>query len=167
MALSNEFINVVQSNDVVQTRVMIMQSLVQDLTLRDFEERLSYAEKNLTDLYDTHDDEQFSDDITAWDKALLNSQIAKSLNNFSKERIAFCKKIVRIVLADKAKQADKQEFINEHSTEGASAAQVGVGVTVAGAVATVYGLVSSHPAVAAAGVAIAAVGGVMIIKNKK
>lgn len=64
MALSADFIKAVDSNDTLMTRIMLKDSMLVDLTLNQFKERLAYAESKMSDLYDEHDGEQFSNDIT-------------------------------------------------------------------------------------------------------
>lgn len=167
MSLNTEFLNAVNSRDVMQIRIMIMTSLIKDLTIHDFDEQLSYAEAHINDLYDEHDGEVFSNDTSTWNKSLLDEQIAKSYLNFSKERVQFTKKIVRYVFPKEAEAADQNEFVKSHSKDGIGPVEVGTGVAVAGAAAAVYGLACSHPFVAAAGVVAVAVGGTVIVKNKK
>ena len=166
MAVSSDFAKAVDSHDTMLTHIMLKDSMLVDLTLKQFEERLSYAESRLPDLYDPHDGEVFSNDITEWNKRLLDEQMVKVVSNFSKERIAFLKKLVRNVYSQKAEQADRTEFVETHRTADNSV-YIGTGVATIGAVAAVVGLVTSHPAIAIAGVAVAAAGGVIVIRNKK
>ncbi|MDE6167774.1 MAG: hypothetical protein K2G28_04880, partial [Acetatifactor sp.] len=60
MALSSDFINAVDSHDSIMTRIMLKDSMLVDLTLKEFQERLAYAERKMSDLYDEHDGEVFT-----------------------------------------------------------------------------------------------------------
>ena len=166
MALSSDFINAVDSHDSMLTHIMLKDSMLVDLTLRQFEEELAYAEEKMPDLYDEHDGEAFPNDITMWNKQLMNDQMVKVVTNFSKERIEFLRKLVRNIYSQKAEQADKDAFIESHRTVDNSV-QAGAGVAAIGAVVAVAGLATSHPVIAVAGVAVAAAGGVIVMKNKK
>lgn len=168
MAISSDFINAVDSHDNIMTRIMLKDSMLVDLTLKQFQERLAYAERKLSDLYDDHDGEVFTSDITAWDQDLLDQQMVKVVGNFSRERIAFLKKLVRNVYAQKAQEADQEEFVEKHKDSSFGAAQLGVGLVTVGAGVAVAGILfTSHPvAWALAGAGLAAAGGVIIVKNK-
>ena len=166
MALSADFIKAVDSNDTLMTRIMLKDSMLVDLTLNQFKERLAYAESKMSDLYDEHDGEQFSNDITEWDKDMINEQMVKVVTNFSKERIAFLQKLVRTVYAQKAEQADRVEFVSEHKSSSVAPKAIGAGVAACGAVAAVVGIAASQPVIVAAGVAGVVVGGAVIIANK-
>lgn len=168
MALSSDFINAVDSNDSIMTRIMLKDSMLVDLTLRQFQERLVYAERKMSDLYDEHDGEVFTSDITAWDQELLDQQMVKVVGNFSRERVAFLKKLVRNVYSQAAQEADRDEFVEKNKDSSFGATQVGVGLAVGGAAVAAAGLLfSSHPvAWGLVGAATAAAGVVIIVKNK-
>lgn len=89
MALSDDFKDAVDSHDVLMTRIMLKDSMLVDLTLRQFEERLAYAESNMDDLYDEHDDEAFNEDVTSWTEDYLAEQMVKLVNNFSRSVLPF------------------------------------------------------------------------------
>lgn len=165
MALSEDFIKAVNSGDTLTTRIMIKDSMLVDLTLKQFKERLDYAESNLTGLYDDHDGEEFPSDITQWNKDLVNRQMARVVTNFSRERVAFLQKLVRTVFADQAKEADMADFVETHQT-GLEPKQVGVGVAAIGVVATAVGALASKPVIAVAGIAAVVVGGAIAIVNQ-
>ena len=168
MALSSDFINAVDSHDNIMTRIMLKDSMLVDLTLKQFQERLAYAERKMSDLYDDHDGEVFTSDIIAWNQELLDQQMVKVVGNFSRERVAFLKKLVRNVYDQKAQEADREEFVEKHKNSSFGATQVGVGLAVGGVTVAAAGILfSSHPvAWALTGLGIAAVGGVIIVKNK-
>lgn len=169
MALSSDFINAVDSHDSIMTRIMLKDSMLVDLTLKEFQERLAYAERKMSDLYDEHDGEVFTSDITAWDQELLDQQMVKVVGNFSRERIVFLKKLVRNVHSQAAEEADRDEFVEKNKDSSFGATQVvGAGLAVGGvAVAAAGVLFSSHPvALGLVGAAAAATGFYIIAKDK-
>ncbi len=163
MALSEEFIQAVDTNQNTLTRVMISDSMLMDLTLGTFRERLEYAERNLPDLYDEHDGEVFSSDITDWDEGLLDKQMIRVVENFSRERIAFLQKLVRHVNAEKAEEADREAVIEQAKQKRpVTPTQVGIGISACGVITLIAGMATSTPAVTVTGAVIAAVGGAVI-----
>lgn len=166
MTISTDFNDAVQAKNIRLTRIMLKDSMLVDLSLRQFGEELRYAESQLPDLYDTHDGEEFSGDVTAWNKDLLNEQMVKVVTNFSKERIAFLKKLVRHLYPQQAERAEREAFVREHKKESVDPVYVGTGLAVGGAAVAVAGVAISQVPVVVAGVAAAAVGGAIILKNK-
>ena len=166
MALSSDFKNAVDSHDMLMTRIMLKDSMLVDLTLRLFEEELAYAESNMADLYDAHDGEAFNEDMTAWTEDYLAEQMVKLVNNFSRERIAFLKKIVRNIYSKEAKTADDAAFIEEHKPSMTTTQKVGVAGMCGGAAVAVAGLAASHLVVAVAGAVVAVAGAVAYAKGK-
>lgn len=167
MALSEDFIKAVDSGDVTMARIMLSDSMLVDLTLHDFDERLRYAERKLPTLYDAHDGETLPNDVTMWNKSLLDAQMVKVVSNFSRERIAFLKKLVRHVYPGQAEKEDKEVFIKEHKSAEITPKKIGAGVAACGAVVAVVGLATSTPAIAVAGAAVVVAGGVVIVSSKK
>lgn len=166
MSISVDFTNAVQSQDILLTRIMLKDSMLVDLSLRQFEEKQKYAESQLSDLYDAHDGEKFNEDLTTWSKDLLDEQMVKVVTNFSKERIAFLKKLVRHLYPQQAERAEREAFVREHKKESVDPVYVGIGLAVGGAAVAVAGVAISQVPVVVAGVAAAAVGGAIILKNK-
>lgn len=166
MALSADFMKAVDSHDTLMTRIMLKDNMLVDLTLNQFKERLAYAESKMSDLYDEHDGELFSNDVTEWSKDMLNDQMVKVVTNFSKERVAFLQKLVRTIYAQQAERADRVEFESVHKSSSVGPKQIGVGVVACGAVAAAVGFAASQPVIVAAGVAGVVVGSVVVITNK-
>ena len=59
-----------------------------------FDQRLSYASKNIPSLFEVHDGEKFNMDQSMWDEALLDKTTVKLVHNFSKERLTYTRKLV-------------------------------------------------------------------------
>ncbi len=167
MALSEDYIKAVDSGDVTMARIMMSDCMLVDLTLHDFEERLRYAERKLPTLYDPHDGEIFPNDMTTWNKSLLDEQMVKVVTNFSRERIAFLKKLVRHVYAGQAQKEDTEVFIKEHKSIEITPKKIGVGLAACGAVVTVVGLATSTTALTVTGAAVLVAGGIVIVSSKK
>lgn len=166
MALSADFMKAVDSGDTLMTRIMLKNSMLVDITMRQFNEQLAYAESKLSNLYDEHNGESLSGDRTEWNKDMLDEHLAKAVDNFSKERVDFLQNLVRTLYAEKAEAADRAAFVEEHKSGSIGPKQIGVGVAAAGAVAAVVGLAASEPVITAVGAAAAVVGGVVFIANK-
>lgn len=88
MALTEEFIEAVGNGKKTRVRIMLKDIMLVDPSLKTFNEMLTYAEKNLSDLYDEHDGEELISDSTEWDEDYMNQQMVAVVTNFSKERIA-------------------------------------------------------------------------------
>lgn len=166
MALSEDFVKAVESKDITMVRIMLSDSMLVDLTLKDFDERLKFAEKNLSDLYDSHDGEILANDVSNWNKALLDEQMVKVVGNFSKERVEFLKKLVRHIYSTSAEKEDRAAFVKDKKTT-MTQKQVGTGVAACGAVVAVVGLATSTPAIVITGAVVAVAGGVVIATSKR
>lgn len=104
--VSQEFKQVVSSQNVLRARIMLKDSLLIDPTFHQFDEMLRYATKEnlLPGLIDDHDGFEFEDDDKSkWTEDLMNEELVQIVNNFSYERIAHLKKVVSNVLESKAK----------------------------------------------------------------
>lgn len=170
MKISQEFISSVAEKDLIMVRIMLKDSMVLDPTFVEFDELISYAESNMEDLYDKHDGEAFPEDITLWTKEFLDNQMVKLLDNFSKERVAFLKKMCANLYSEKAEKIKQVRLDEQNAKLKLTKTQIGVAVTGAGVVTTAVGVVSSKPVVTGVGIATTAVGGAIIasdIINKK
>ncbi|MBQ5674473.1 MAG: hypothetical protein IIV45_05210 [Lachnospiraceae bacterium] len=89
-------------------------------------------------------------------KDLFNNQMVAVVSNFSKERVELLRNMVKYIYRDKAEKinADSQY----QSTTTVTRKQVGIGMTAAGAVATVAGICAHQGLLIAGGVVVAAVG---------
>ena len=163
MAITNEFMEAVQSGKMMRVRIMLKDSLLVDPTTAQFDEMEQYAVEKMGNIYTEHDGEKLNFDVDAWSEEYLNQQMVIVVNSFSKERIELLKCIVRHLYKDKAKKI--REDVNEthrHITRK----QVGAGVTVAGAALTVAGICTSYTAMTISGVVVAAAGIALIISDK-
>ncbi len=156
MEINNEFKNAVQEQDVLLIRVMLKNSMWRDPTFKEFNELLAYAEKNVDNLYDKHDGEDFIDDKSQWDRNLLAEQQAKCLDNFSHERVTYLRKLCRYLYADKIKSIENERRMQ--SIESANRKEKRKNVMIAGAGVAAVGLIAGSTVLTVAGVAVVGYG---------
>lgn len=167
MAITQEFIEAVESGKTLRIRIMLKDILLVDPTATKFDEMETYASSVLGNLYDDHDGESLNYDVTGWSEDYLNEQMVSVVNNFSKERIELLKDMVRHIYRDKV-QKIRSEQNSAHTQEKRAIKQkhVGAGVTVAGAALAVAGICTSQTILTIGGVAVAAVGVALIVTDK-
>ncbi len=94
MALTNAFFEAVSIGNVRRVRIMMKDSLLVDPSFREFNE-MEKASASMHGLYDNHDGRAFEENEDNWDNNYLSKQMVQLIGNFSKERIAHVKEIVR------------------------------------------------------------------------
>ena len=167
MSLSREFVEAVEKNDLTLVRVMIKNSLVSDPTFNEFNELISYAEKNIAELYEEHDGDGFVTDSSSWDKSYMNKQLNNLMYNFSKERIKHLKKVCGAVYSDRIKSrtskilSEEKPEIKVTGTRSIAKTAVVGGVGVA-----VVGFFLEKTILMAGGALIAIAGGAILLSNK-
>lgn len=175
MSINADFRKAVDAGDTQLVRIMLKDSLSLDPTFTEFNSLVKYAEAHLPDLYDEHDGEDFDLDKANWNKDYLNKEMVSVVYNFSKERIKFLKEMCAFIYKDRLKvqtagQAGSSsgsvggEITNQHDGK-LSRKKIGIGVAVGGGVIAVVGLACAEAVITGAGIAVAAVGGVMILTD--
>lgn len=165
MAITNEFMDAVQSKKMIRVRIMLKDSLLVDPTSAQFDEMERYATETMGNIYTEHDGEVLNFDVSAWNEDYLNQQMVTVVNSFSKERIDLLKGMVRYLYKDKANKI-RSERENSYSSKEITRKQVGTGVTVAGAALAVAGICTSHTALTVGGVVVAVAGVALIVSDK-
>lgn len=166
MAITNEFMDAVQSRKVIRVRIMLKDSLLVDPTGIQFDEMEKYATSQMDNIYMEHDGEILDFDVNSWNEEYLNQQMVIVVNSFSKERIQLLKSMVRYLYRDKAhKMCGERE--NVYSSHDITRTQVGKGVTVAGAALTIAGICTAHTVLTIGGVVAATAGVVLIYGDKR
>lgn len=94
LKLSEAFYNAVNDGKVTRVRIMMEDSLLIDTTFESFNE-MEKASKNMEGLYDTYDGKTFVLDKSLWTEDYMNTLMVEVINNFSHERIAHLKDVVR------------------------------------------------------------------------
>ena len=97
MAITNEFVEAVQSENIMRVRIMLKDSLLLDPTSGQFQEMEQYAMKQLGNIYTEHDGEKLNFDVTSWNEDYLNQQMVAVIGCFSKERVELLKSMVRFL----------------------------------------------------------------------
>lgn len=162
MSINQDFVSTIKDKNTIMVRIMLKDSMLIDPTFVEFDELISYAESNMEDLYDKHDGEEFPEDVSLWTKEFLDNQMVKLLDNFSKERVAFLKKMCATLYSEKAEKIKQVRLDEQNAKLKLTKTQIGVAVTGAGVVTTAVGVVSSKPVVTGVGIATTAVGGAII-----
>lgn len=165
MAISQEFMETVDSGKTLRTKIMLKDSMLVDPSLVMFEEMIRYAEDKMPDIYDEHDEEVLKYSVGDWTESYLNAQMVAVVGNFSKERIELLKNVVRYLYKDKANLI-KEKRVKENNIH-ISRKQIGTGITIAGAAVTVMGICASEGMIIAGGVVLAATGVALIISDKE
>lgn len=166
MALTNEFIDAVANNKKTRVRIMLKDIMLVDPSMKSFNEMLSYAERNMENLYDEHDGEKLNNNSAAWTEDYMNQQMVSVVTNFSRERVNALKKIVEFLYGNKVEEAketiSKTVSASSSSKDGLTGQQIVGGiVAVAGAGALIGGIVGSNVPIAIVG-GVALVGGAVL-----
>lgn len=176
MAVSEEFKNAVDQGKMTRVRIMLKDSMLVDPNLKLFEERLDYAQKSMSDLFDEHDGEVLIDDPSKWTEDYMNQQMAAVVFNFSRERVDLLKKIVPKVynkttakeeINEEKQRNFKKEKVSVKQTSNSNH-QLAVGLAVGGGVVAIAGICLSKIIITAAGGVVAAVGiGMLVTEGKE
>lgn len=111
MALTSAFYEAVQSGNVRRVRIMMKDSLLVDPSFAEFTEMEQTAGK-MQGLYDGHDGTEFQLDKIKWNDDYMNDLMVQVVWNFSPERLAHLKDVVRYlrpVAQNTAHLKEKQE----------------------------------------------------------
>lgn len=165
MVITNEFMDAVQSGEMLLVHIMLKDILLLDPTAAEFDEMERYATEKMGNIYTEHDGEKLNFDAETWTEEYLAQQMVTVDNCFSKERVELLKSMVGYLYKDKADKIRK-ERTDTHTQSNVSRKQVGVGVTTAGAVLTVAGVCTSHMVLTIGGVVVAAAGIALIVSDK-
>ncbi len=111
--VSQEFKLAILVNNSRQIRIMLTDSLILDPTFDRFDEMLSYAERQLPDIIVPFDGENLENDISKWNRELMDRESVQLVDNFSKKRIEHLKKVITQVMASKIDKLLDQKIISE------------------------------------------------------
>lgn len=108
MALPEAFYEAVNNGDILSVRIMMSNSLLFDRTFAQFSEMEKEAAR-MNGLYDVHDGRELISDRSKWDDNYMNLLMVQVTDNFSHERLAHLKEVVRYLRPPKEKpQQDTQ-----------------------------------------------------------
>lgn len=165
MAITNEFRDAVENGKKTRVRIMLKDIMLVDPTMKQFDEMLDFAKVNILDLFDEHDGETLKYDRGEWSESYLNNQMVVVVSNFSKERVELLRNMVKYIYRDKVEKINTST--QYQNTTSITKKQVGIGMTAAGAVATVAGICAHQGLLIAGGVVVAAVGVGLIVTDKE
>lgn len=93
--ITQAFRGSVASNDTLGVKIMLKDILIVDPTFKEFDEMVQFAEENLPDsLWDEHDPNLGENDLTISEDN-LNMEMVLLISNFSKERVAKIKNLIK------------------------------------------------------------------------
>lgn len=166
MTITKDFKEAVSNKNSRMVRIMLKNSLLVDPTFVEFNEMISFAERNIVNLYDKHNNEILIYESNRWSKDYMDEQMVKLINNFSRERIDLLKKICSCLYRDKAEKIESNRK-NSRNTIEISKKEVGTGLAVGGVIVAGVGIIITEPVIVVTGVFAGIVGGALIITDKK
>ena len=107
--LTDRFFKELDNKDIPKLRVMMKDSLLVDLSFKQFNEMSKYV-KNIEGMYDEHDDKAcpFEEDKSKWDKKYMDKQLTQLfVGNFSKKRIEHIKKVITYIYSNEKKNVNE------------------------------------------------------------
>lgn len=123
MAVTNAFREAVSSGNTRGVRIMMKDSLLVDPTFSEFEEMARIAQ-SMGGLYDSHDGREFETDKASWNDAYMDKLMVQVVGNFSHERIAHLKEVVRYLHPAPAKPTQQDNSFHgstkQHYSPGPS-----------------------------------------------
>ena len=108
MALPESFYEAVNTGNLLSVRIMMKNSLLFDRTFAQFSEMEKEAAR-MNGLYDIHDGRELITDKSKWDDNYMHLLMVQVTDNFSHERLANLKEVIRYLHPPKEKpQQDTQ-----------------------------------------------------------
>lgn len=105
--LSPKFREAVKSRNVLRTRIMIKDAFVTDPSCALVDEMLQYAKDNGLKIMEPYDGGAMKRFSSEWNRAALDDELAKLMNNFSENRIRNLRSMTKIVLGAQGNKNDK------------------------------------------------------------
>lgn len=115
MALTNAFYEAVKSGNVRRVRIMMKDSLLWDTTFAEFD-AMEEAASSMSGLYDAHDGKELLANRNLWSDDYMNKLMVEILSNFSHERMAHLKEVVRYLRPVAPITSPKREYAGHEKT---------------------------------------------------
>lgn len=115
--ISKEFLENVESGDLMTVRSALLDDLIIDRTFRTFDEDFNVANQRLNILV-PYDGEPFETDAGKWGKEYLNQQKVALMVNFSEERIAHLKAVIAKVMPPDEEKENRTVASRQMPSEG-------------------------------------------------
>lgn len=97
MALTSEFECSVRDKNLLRIRIMLKDSLLVDKSFRQFSEMCRYAETHGAFFWMEKTEELVRVSRDAWNMDLMNLELTRLVNDFTKERLLYCQSIIQKV----------------------------------------------------------------------
>lgn len=97
MALTPEFISAVSAGNLLRVRIMLKDSLLVDKRFNQFREMRTYAEGRGVNFWMKKPQELEIAPEAEWNLDLMNLELTRLVNDFTKERLAYCQSIIEKV----------------------------------------------------------------------
>lgn len=97
MALTPEFMTAVKNNNLLRVRIMLKDSLLVDKSFAQFQEMCQYAKRLGVNFWMEKTEELEMKPEESWNITLMNLELTKLVNDFTKEHLDYCKKIIEKV----------------------------------------------------------------------
>lgn len=152
MPITNVFREAVRSEDILAIRIMMKNRLYLDPTFREFEEMDRIA-SSVPGLYVPYDKGPLNMNTAEWTKDYMITQLVELVDNFSKERVAHLKQVIRhLYPTDEAQNQEDQSLPYEErkrrsQADGSYAGAVfgaGIGAGAGCVAGVVGGVVAGH-----------------------
>ena len=97
MAITEEFKEAVEEKNLIKLRIMLKDILLVDKSFAKFDEMISYLSAKDIDVYERKMLSYPRADKSLWNTKLLNEELSKLVNEFSKARVYYCREIIRSI----------------------------------------------------------------------
>lgn len=97
MALTPEFMTAVKNNNLLRVRIMMKDSLLVDKRFVQFTEMRQYAERLGVNFWMEKTEELEMKPKELWNAELMNLELTKLVNDFTKEHLVYCQAIIEKV----------------------------------------------------------------------
>ncbi|WP_281528562.1 hypothetical protein [Ruminococcus champanellensis] len=167
MPISNVLREVIRSGDKKAIRIMMKNSLYMDPTFREFEEMDRMA-SSVPGLYVPYDNGSLKMNTAEWTEKYMNTLMVELVDNFSRERVAHLKKVIRYIYEQEEEQKQGEQPLSyeerkkRSQVDGSYAGAVvgaGIGATAGCVAGAVGGVIVGHLLV---GLAVGAAAGTVI-----
>ncbi len=97
MSLTEEFSSAVETKNLLRVRIMLKDSLLVDETFHQFAEMQKFAESKGVNFWMETTNELEILPKAEWNADLMNHELTKLINDFTKERLTYCQHIIKEV----------------------------------------------------------------------
>lgn len=170
MALNSDFIKAVAERRMWEVYQRLVDIMPIDPSLREQDEMLKYAEQELPNLYQQHDEENLLHNISDWTTKYYDDQRYRLEKNFSRKRLELLRNMTKHRYTDTIKYRDEQAREYQRARvrpqkQVIEPKRIGVVAAVVGAVAVGIGISVGSTAVKVIGGVVAAGGIAVAVVN--